>query len=572
MDRPKPTLRAADPDIVLKYCDLALKLDQSDRAQAVLAKATQRLEHWSSPQLLRLMQVAEKNRDFKLAAAAFAEATARDTVSLPLATYAVKLAHTAADANLLVGVRHWLETHLPENEIARFRLQSDLLLDGPDVALARARAARVKMRAPNEAADLVEVLFQAGKRKTVLRYLGFCRRRWPNSFRFLALLTTAYQRFGAPQQALDLLAASADPLSARVLRMRLHILLESNQLEKADALIAQAGDIGAALLNPFQMMRLKLGRGEIDAANALARVVSSGMGRGGGANSKFRATHIGALLNEAQLFLRSNDGLSPDMSPELERVFFHPAKLALDRWQGTVPTGAAPAGAPDIPRRVLQYWDTATIPPEVAAVMQSWQDLPGYTYHRYDKAGAITFLKDRFDAAHVQAFRMANNVAEECDFLRLCLLLADGGIYTDADDMLVGDIDALRVLGRGVVLFREPVIGSIANNLMMARAGHPLLQIAVDMARASLLARENDNTWAKTGPGLISRATAAYIAQTPADEVPQNLCLLPGYVASTQIQAHVRLPYKATPAYWNSNDGATPPELRKVLHAMAATV
>ena len=33
-----------------------------------------------------------------------------------------------------------------------------------------------------------------------------------------------------------------------------------------------------------------------------------------------------------------------------------------------------------------------------------------------------------------------------------------------------------------------------------------------------------------------------------------------------------RLPYKATPAYWNSNDGATPPELRKVLHAMAATV
>ena len=247
MDRPKPTLRAADPDIVLKYCDLALKLDQSDRAQAVLAKATQRLEHWSSPQLLRLMQVAEKNRDFKLAAAAFAEATARDTVSLPLATYAVKLAHTAADANLLVGVRHWLETHLPENEIARFRLQSDLLLDGPDVALARARAARVKMRAPNEAADLVEVLFQAGKRKTVLRYLGFCRRRWPNSFRFLALLTTAYQRFGAPQQALDLLAASADPLSARVLRMRLHILLESQVSRDPHRRLAERGAVVPAL-------------------------------------------------------------------------------------------------------------------------------------------------------------------------------------------------------------------------------------------------------------------------------------------------------------------------------------
>ncbi|WP_191610381.1 glycosyltransferase family 32 protein [Pseudosulfitobacter pseudonitzschiae] len=243
------------------------------------------------------------------------------------------------------------------------------------------------------------------------------------------------------------LAASADPLSARVLRMRLHILLESNRLDEADTLITQAGDIGAALLNPFQMMRLKLGRGEIEAADALARVVSSGMGRGGGANSKFRATHIGALLNEAQLFLRSNDGLAPDMSEALERVFFHPAKLALDRWQSTVSRDATPSAASDIPRRILQYWDAATIPPEVAAVMQSWQDLPGYTYHRYDKPAAIAFLKDRFDADHVRAFRMANNVAEECDFLRLCLLLADGGIYTDADDMLVGDLDALRTLG-----------------------------------------------------------------------------------------------------------------------------
>lgn len=563
-----------DPDILLKYCDLAQKLGQPERARTRMAQEASRLDNWSAFQLFRLMRIAEKSSDFALAASAFEEVASRDTVSLQLAMYILKLSHTSQDGQLIPQIRSWLEARLDADDVPRFRLQGDHLLLGPDVALANMRAKPKAGRTPNEAADLVEVLFEAGERKLALRYLTYCRRRWPNAFRFVDLLTAALQRFGEPQQALDLLLAAAYPRDTRVLRLQMNILLQSGRLEEAEQLIEDAGAIGKTLLSPLQMMKLKLGRGDIEEAEALGRVVSSGIGRGGNAYSKFRTTHIGALLNEAQLFLRTanahpeSDG---EISEELERAYFHPAKLALDRWQSTTAAPRQITSESDIPRHIVQYWNTEIIPDEIEAVMKSWQNVPGYSYRRFDRETAMGFLEERFDKLHLRAFRLANNVAEECDFLRLCLLLADGGIYADADDMWVGDLEQLRDLGRGAILFREPIIGSVSNNVMLARPGHALFQIAVDMARESLLARENDNTWAKTGPGLVARAAAAYISQTPVDEARQNFNLLPDYVASRQVQVHMRLPYKTTPAYWNSKDGANPADLDRVLHRLVGS-
>lgn len=66
----------------------------------------------------------------------------------------------------------------------------------------------------------------------------------------------------------------------------------------------------------------------------------------------------------------------------------------------------------------------------------------------------------------MRAFKLASHVAEESDFLRLCLLLADGGIYADADDLLTGTPEALLQDGAGLVVFPEPTLGSIENNLL----------------------------------------------------------------------------------------------------------
>ena len=200
--------------------------------------------------------------------------------------------------------------------------------------------------------------------------------------------------------------------------------------------------------------------------------------------------------------------------------------------------------------------------------MNSWRHLPGYRYRRFNRRTAKAFLLEQFDAQHARAFRLANNVAEECDFLRLCLLLAEGGIYADADDKLVGDPDQLRALGRGAIVFREP-FGAVMNNLLISRPGHRLFQLAVDMARDSLLARENDNTWSKTGPGLMTRAAAVYIAEAGETASRDRLTILPRYVSQRLVQSHVRLAYKSTPAYWNSNDGTLPAALESVITRVA---
>ena len=564
---------AINPDILLKMCDLALKLGRAEQAQGLLASAAIRLEDWSSHQLLQLLRIAEKVSDNKMAALALSEAAERDHVPLVLANYVLKLSHTSNDRSLVFPIRDWLETRVPGNVASRFRLQSDLLLLGPEVALENARTGQQKRRDPNEAADFAELLLQAGKRALSLRYLAFCRRRWPHSFRFVGLLVSAYSKFGYPQNALDLLAEIGDQfISEQTLRLRANVLLEIGRLEEVERLIESTSEIGASLFNPLQMLRLLIGRGEIVAAESLARVVSSGTGRDGSAISKFRVTHIGAMLNEAQLFSRAaaesvarGEGAT---FPELERAYFYPAKLALDRWQHATPIERHVSSDGAVPRRIIQYWNTEAIPAEVESVMESWQNLPGYTYHLFDQRKAKAFLKDRFDSSHLRAFLLANHVAEECDFLRLCLLLAKGGIYADADDMRVGDPERLRCLGSGAILFREAVIGAVANNVMIAQPGHRLFQIAVDMARDSLLGRENDSTWSKTGPGLITRATAAYIAETPPDEAAWGLALLPQYILKRQVNIHVRLPYKTTPAYWNSKDGTTPPELNSVLQRL----
>lgn len=77
------------------------------------------------------------------------------------------------------------------------------------------------------------------------------------------------------------------------------------------------------------------------------------------------------------------------------------------------------------------------MPGNVAPVMASWQACPDYRSVRMDRGNAIDFLSKRYYPAFVRAFRLANKVAEECDFLRLSWLCAEGGIH--ADDRPIGD-------------------------------------------------------------------------------------------------------------------------------------
>ena len=90
------------------------------------------------------------------------------------------------------------------------------------------------------------------------------------------------------------------------------------------------------------------------------------------------------------------------------------------------------------------------------------------------------------------------------------------------------------------------------------------------MACTSLNARANESTWSKTGPGMMTRATAVYVSNTPAEEVRGDLRILQQSLMFRHVHSHIKLAYKSTPSYWNAYDGAVPAPIRDVLSQIVA--
>ncbi|NIY98257.1 hypothetical protein HC022_19100 [Salipiger sp. HF18] len=172
----------------------------------------------------------------------------------------------------------------------------------------------------------------------------------------------------------------------------------------------------------------------------------------------------------------------------------------------------------------------------------------------------LRWLRDTDCTEHVRAFKLTNHVAEDSDFLRLCLLLADGGICADADDLLTGTPEALLQHGAGLVVFPEPTLGSIENNLLCAPRGHPVIARAVDLSLRALFGRDN----AKTGPGMLTRATALHLIEGP-EAALSDTHLPPRALLHRQLQPHMALPCKSTAHYWNARTGEVSHAVRTAL-------
>jgi mannosyltransferase OCH1-like enzyme len=172
-----------------------------------------------------------------------------------------------------------------------------------------------------------------------------------------------------------------------------------------------------------------------------------------------------------------------------------------------------------------------------------------------DRIDALRFLRETFGSDWVRAFQLAQNAAQEADLLRLCLLARSGGIWADADDFLYGDLPGLLARGSGLILYREPLGGALGNNIMAAPPRHPAVVFAARLACRTLLQRDNENAWNKTGPGLLTRAVAQYLNRVDPAEAQRQITILDWPVVAQQVSTHNPVPYKATASYWD-NTGA----------------
>jgi mannosyltransferase OCH1-like enzyme len=206
-----------------------------------------------------------------------------------------------------------------------------------------------------------------------------------------------------------------------------------------------------------------------------------------------------------------------------------------------------------IPKTLVRFWhDPCDVPPDVRDCLDSWEALgdEGFAFRMFGDGSATAYIAERFGPRELAAFARCRHPAMRSDYLRICFVLAEGGLYVDADDVLVGGgwQDVFRdgtlkvqplcydVTARGMVPASElrrtdlPTNGRIFyvnNNPIAAPAGHPVLRRALARATNSLLGDEPaPEIQSTTGPGNLTAVLAAHARESHVADTPPNFELL----------------------------------------------
>mgnify|MGYP000140699851 CR=1 FL=1 len=553
------------PKILLRLTEIALTADDKPRLHAALGQLGQMLHSLNYIEIVKVMKLAARAERPGVVAEAIRHVCARKDFKKEPAVEILNLAHRVGNETLAEAVENRLADLLEPNERRAFLLRAASLRRGPADALEFVRRNPSPARTPFDATELGEVLLAAGKNRLALRYLRRCHRKWPGAPGIRRILLIAYTRNGLEEEARRWLSGLDTGDRCEGLD-GLWLTLAMQTGDSQTAFDVLSGQIKKGRRSPgdLTLILVLLSLGRLDEAESTARALRTDPGKPLKQSAHFGVLHVGALINEMRLYKRLREqGGSASPGVEDVKALYFAAKETLDTWEGW-PCAPDPGTTSRVPRTIFQYWNTEDIPADVDGIMQSWQAYPEWQYRRFNRRTATEWLKATFGPEHARAFKLANHVAEESDFLRLCLLLAEGGIYADADDRLLADPATLLGYGPGLVLFREPGVGAISNNLLCAPPGHPAMRIAVELTLEALLRRDNDSTWAKTGPGLLTRATAAHVIANR-DTALEDFALVPPIFMHRHIQAHVQLPYKSTPKYWNTQSASIDPAIKQAL-------
>jgi hypothetical protein len=204
---------------------------------------------------------------------------------------------------------------------------------------------------------------------------------------------------------------------------------------------------------------------------------------------------------------------------------------------------AAPSSAGDaprsavIPKTLIRYWhDPYDVPDDVRACLDSWDRLgeDGFEFRMFSDESASAYIAERYGARERDAFARCRHPAMRSDFLRMCFMLADGGFYVDADDVLLGDgwksifrdgllklqplcydIPAGRMVAAAEIWRADlPTDGRIFyvnNDPIAAPANHPVIRRALERATEALLGEDLlPEIQSTTGPGNLTAALAAH--------------------------------------------------------------
>lgn len=236
-------------------------------------------------------------------------------------------------------------------------------------------------------------------------------------------------------------------------------------------------------------------------------------------------------------------------------------------------------GRAPVPRTLVRYWhDPQEMPNDVRACLDTWDVLreDGFQFRMFNDSSAADYISERYSSRELEAFARCRHPAMRSDYLRMCFMLAEGGLYVDADDVLIGDgwnailLDSrLKVqplcydiptgqMVSATEIWRKdlPTDGRIFyvnNNPLVAPAAHPVLARALARATDKLLADgplpEIQST---TGPGNLTAALAAHAHELKSDAAPLDFELL--YDWQAVAETRWELSYRSDARNWRNMD------------------
>jgi hypothetical protein len=103
--------------------------------------------------------------------------------------------------------------------------------------------------------------------------------------------------------------------------------------------------------------------------------------------------------------------------------------------------------------------------------------------------------------------------------------------------------------GAALVTYLENY-GTIGNNFLAAAPGHPAIVRALELATAAINRGDHDIVWLSTGPGLVTRAIAGFLAQASAKE-SGSVAISELFEMRRLVDIHCPARYKATAQHWS---------------------
>ena len=389
----------------------------------------------------------------------------------------------------------------------------------------------------------------------------------------LARLAITTGDYDAADAALPTAPSTVNDVS-RVRLLRGQIAEAQWNLELAAACYREAATLAPSDGAPhFELARVSLKLLDLDACRFhLGRLMNIGASslwlRGQSLNAS--QTHIGQILDEFALdagllddlrrvrSLPAEQQIAPLQDIVAANPHYTPAAMMLliaKRQAGQLVRAAGqPAnGAFDrIPRRIVQYWDDTEPPPEIAVLMESWQQAhPNFEYVRLDDRTAQAFLESHGMRAVLSAYRRARQPAQRADLIRLAYLAAEGGVYADADDRCIAALGSFVPPDATFVAYQEDY-GTLGNNFLAVVPGHPAICLALQLASDAVNRGDNDLLWLSTGPGVLSRAFAQTISG-PQSDTPgrSDATIFDVGTVARRIGFHCPVLYKKTHRHWS---------------------